>query len=194
MSYTIKDLLANIIKHISLCNQSSRLPHLAMHAIYTVLIDEMARYKNHYLCELRAHQASDKENILLGDIQINNKDDDKAFEVVEIKHDIKLNVDIVDSCYDKFKNSPVKNYYLLSTVEDIDENKKISDRIIQIYNNHGCQVVVNGVFSTLKYYLRLVSDEGKNSFVDRYVSLIEKECDYETKIAWEKVFNETKKP
>lgn len=191
--YTIQDLLVSIEKHISICNNSSRLPHLAMHAIYGVLVDEMKRYKDYYLCELRPHQAPDKDNVIFGDIQINDKAKDQPFEVVEIKYDIKLNVKIVDGCYDKFKNSPVVSYYLLSTCEDIEESEKISERIIQIYNNHGCQIIVNGVFSTLKYYLRLISDDGKKSFVDNYVQLIEQECDYETKMAWEKVFNETQK-
>ncbi len=191
--YPIKDLLVNIKKHIEICDQASRLPHLAIYAIYGVLVNEMTRYKKYYLCELRAHQAPDKNNMLLGDIQINDIDNHLPFEVVEIKYNIKLNVGIVDACYDKFKNLPVKNYYLLSTCEDIEENEKISDRIIQIYNNHGCQVVVNGVFTTLKYYLRLISEAGKVSFIDSYVGLIEKECNYETKMAWEDLFNESKK-
>ena len=43
----------------------------------------------------------------------------------------------------------------------------INAEISRISQIHGCQVIVNGVYSTLKYYLRLLSDTAE--FIDCYV-------------------------
>ena len=35
---------------------------------------------------------------------------------------------------------------------------EIENRISRILQIHGCEVIVNGVYTTLKYYLRLLSN------------------------------------
>ena len=50
--------------------------------------------------------------------------------------------------------------------------------IIEIKEKHGCQLIVNGVLLTLKYYLRLISSP--KNFFNEYIELIE--ADTELKI------------
>ena len=43
----------------------------------------------------------------------------------------------------------------------------INDEIGRIAQVHGCQVIVNGVYDTLRYYLRLLTDTAE--FISHYV-------------------------
>ena len=65
--------------------------------------------------------------------------------------------------------------------------EKITDEVIRIRKEHGCQVIVNGVLDTLKYYLRLVKTPA--TFVGNYVTLVEKDpvLRYEHKMAWDDI-------
>jgi len=47
----------------------------------------------------------------------------------------------------------------------------INAEIHRIARVHGCQVIVNGVYPTLKYYLRLMSNTVE--FIDHYVECME---------------------
>lgn len=59
--------------------------------------------------------------------------------------------------------------------------------IEKIKNEHGCQVIINGVFPTLKYYLRLI--ENTDDFMDRYLYNLENdtEINFEHKLAWNNI-------
>ncbi|MGK7952869.1 MAG: DNA cytosine methyltransferase [Xenococcaceae cyanobacterium] len=54
-------------------------------------------------------------------------------------------------------------------------------------NNHGCQVIVNGIIPTLKYYLRLITSV--ETFVKDYSQLIEQERELQAihKIQWNNI-------
>jgi len=62
--------------------------------------------------------------------------------------------------------------------------------IQKIKISHGCQVIVNGIIDTIKYYLRLLQDT--SNFIEKYVILVEidKTIKYEHKIRWNEIFNE----
>lgn len=178
---SIKDIICVLNSHFELSKKASNLPVLAIYAVYELLILEVKRYKGCTLRSLQHHNTADDKSGLLGDVQVDTPDG-YPLEVVEIKHGIKLTTELVDECYAKFSTSAVKTYYLLSTNEKIPEISKISERVIEIYRTQGCQMIVNGIQSTLKYYLRLLSDPLK--FVDKYLLLVEERCDYETKVKW----------
>jgi len=63
----------------------------------------------------------------------------------------------------------------------------INDEIQRISKIHGCQVIVNGVYSTLKYYLRLLNDPVE--FVDSYVEAMKTDetIKYQHKTMWNDV-------
>lgn len=185
---SIKDVVEKLHLHFSACQKAAQLPQLAIYAVYIILIQEVKRYRGCELCELQPLQSADRKSRLLGDLQINKGG--SPFEVVEIKHNISLTAEIVDDCYQKLRNTQLDTYYLLSTNESLHDPESISKKIIEIYKNHGCQLIVNGVLNTLRYYLRLLSNH--NFFLKHYVELIEREGDYSTKMAWNSVCEPTK--
>ncbi len=152
------------------CHGASRLPTLAVYAAYQCMMEELLRYKDKILCPLESHTSADSRSGQIGDIQINNADG-TAFEGIEIKHQIEITPDLVQHAYEKFMVQKTNRYYLLTTANmDAADWDGINQKIQQISNNHGCQVIVNGVYSTLKYYLRLLEDPAK--FIEKYVELL----------------------
>jgi DNA (cytosine-5)-methyltransferase 1 len=145
---------------------ASRLPTLAVYAAYQCMASQVLRYKDKVLLPLESHTSSDLQSGRIGDIEI--RINDTAFEGVEIKHGIIITEGNVKDSYEKFKTHKTDRYYILTTAdmsaEDIEKTDNEVQRIAQI---HGCQVIVNGVLTTLQYYLRLLADPAE--FIDRYV-------------------------
>jgi len=82
-------------------------------------------------------------------------------------------------------------YYILSTAEiHKDEAEKIAKEIQRIKNIHGCQLIVNGILPTLKYYLRLLDDTFE--FIENYVKLLEEDnaLKFEHKARWNALISE----
>lgn len=163
---------------------ASRLPVLAIYSIYECMIEEMQRFSNKILCPLKEHTSADRKAGTIADIEIKDENN-QLFEAIEIKHGININLNIINESFDKFKSYPVKRYYILSTT-GIDENEidNIKERIKEINRLHGCQVIINGIIPSLKYYLRLIKDP--NKFIDKYVENMksDKSIKYEHKETW----------
>ena len=101
---------------------------------------------------------------------------------------------MVDYAYDKIKyNKNVQRYYILSTSKpDFNELDKINKKIDEIYDEYGCQVIVNGIFDSLKYYLRLLTNS--DEFLACYSKNLQanEELDYEHKISWNRIVENRK--
>ena len=54
---------------------------------------------------------------------------------------------------------------------------------------HGCHVIVNGIVTSLKYYLRLLNDTF--DFIEKYVILLENDTSikFEHKEKWNEIVN-----
>jgi len=66
---------------------------------------------------------------------------------------------MVSDAYEKFKDKEISRYYLLTTAEPNikrEEQEAIQAEIERIKKEHGCEVIVNGIIPSLKYYLRLL--------------------------------------
>ena len=149
---------------------ASRLPTLAIYAAYQCMMNQVARYEEKILCPLESHTSADFQSGRIGDIEIKNSDE-TAFEGVEIKHEITITKQIISDAYEKFKIYNTDRYYILTTAEKNFENiSEIEEEIHRIEKIHGCQVIVNGVYDTLKYYLRLLKDTSE--FISNYVELL----------------------
>lgn len=171
---------------------ASRLPVLALYAVYQCLVEEVRRYEGKILLPIESHTSADSRSGRMGDIDINS-DDGTPFEAVEVKFEIPVSFNIVAVAKEKIETSKVSRYYILSTKEIVPGDKKrIDDTIKQIKNIHGCQLVVNGVKQSLKYYLRLIDDISK--FIERYTELLS--CDkavmFEHRAAWNLLVAELK--
>lgn len=172
-SLSIATIIRLLEKHFTYHYSSpgaSRLPTLAVYAAYQCMMEQVARYKGKTLCPLESHNSADSQSGRIGDIDINNENGG-AFEGVEIKHEIPISDGMVDDAYEKFKIYNTNRYYLLTTANmDSADWETIERKITRIRQIHGCQVIVNGVYSSLKYYLRLMNDPAE--FIDKYVELL----------------------
>lgn len=135
----------------------SKLPVMAFYAIYQIIINEFSRYNGCMLKELGSHTASDRTSKSAGDIEISK--DDKLFEAIEIKLDKPIDENILRIAREKIIKYNPKRYYILSYYEIKAEDKEVISEIIEnVKNEHGCQIIVNGIMPTLKYYMRLISN------------------------------------
>lgn len=172
-SLSIAAIIKLLEKHFSYHYNSSgasRLPTLALYAAYQCMMGQVARYKDKILCPLESHNSADSQSGRIGDIDVNNENGN-AFEGVEIKHEIPITAQLVADAYEKFKIHNTNRYYLLTTADmDSADWEAIEREVAHISQIHGCQVIVNGVYTTLKYYLRLMNDPAE--FIDKYVELL----------------------
>lgn len=186
-SLSIAQIIKLLEKHFTYRYTSpgaSRLPTLAVYAAYQCMMGQVARYKDKTLCPLESHNSADSQSGRIGDIDINNASG-SAFEGVEIKHEIPITAQLVTDAYEKFKIHNTDRYYLLTTANmDSADWDAIESEIARISQIHGCQVIVNGVYTTLKYYLRLMNDPAE--FIDRYVELMKRDetIKFQHKVAW----------
>lgn len=191
-SLSISNIVSVLEKHFTYhysCSGASRLPTLAVYAAYQCMMSQVARYDGKVLCELESHNSADAQSGRIGDIDVNNPDG-TAFEGVEIKHEIQITKQLVADAYEKFKKYNTDRYYLLTTANmDSADWDSINTEIERIARIHGCQVIVNGVYSSLKYYLRLVRDPAE--FIDRYVELLKTDetIKFPHKEAWNNIIS-----
>ena len=186
---SIEEIVVSLSTHFMSKYESggtSRLPVLAIYAAYTQMMKEVSRYKNLKLAPLLRHNAADRKTNNIGDIQIMDADNN-VVEAVEVKHLIEIEPSLINAAYNKFKTEPVRRYYLLTTEKKNTYITENSSATTDIQKKCGCQVIVNGIEPTLKYYLRLL--ENPDTFIISYTELLEKDQDikYEHREKWNKI-------
>lgn len=163
----------------------SKLPVIAFYAIYKSLINELSRYDDCELEEMGSHTASDRTSKSSGDIEISKNGD--IFESIEIKLDKEIDSNIIRIAIEKIKRFNPERYYVLSYKGTKESDKtEIADLITDIKIEHGCQIIINGVTPTLKYYLRLINS--LDEFIENYSEAIE--IDKELKKTHKEKWNE----
>ncbi|MDW8295560.1 MAG: hypothetical protein RMJ97_01630 [Raineya sp.] len=148
-----------LLKEFFSTPQSSRLPVIAIYSIYEVLMNKFERYKDKKLLPLQVHTSPDKHT--LGDIEIYTESN-QPFEIIEIKHNIPIEKNIILDVCKKISNLPVNRYYILTTFEntfsDAETEMQIVSYISEILKQTGTEIIVNGIIASLKYYLRFIDD------------------------------------
>ena len=78
----------------------------------------------------------------------------------------------------------MRRFYILTTHDNGGLPSEFEDLVSQLTTLHGCQLFVNGVEPTVKYFLRIISDTQR--FVDSYVSHLESDpsISYDLKMKW----------
>lgn len=168
---------------------ASRLPVLALYAVYQNLMTESSRFEDKILLPLEKHTSADSRSGRVGDIDIMDNQE-RVFEAIEVKHNIPITSQLVRDSFEKFKISQVTRFYILSTVSTTEEEKEnIIKEIERIKNIHGCHVITNGLLDTVSYYLRLLSDTA--IFINNYVDLIEQDSalKFEHKKEWNTIIS-----
>jgi len=150
---------------------TARVPVLAIYAVYNLLMPDVKRYSDKNLVALESHTSPDSRSKSLGDIDVNNADG-TCFESIEIKHNKPISAEMIGAVYRKIKNIGIDRYYILTTNEPNFDNQEAVMQEIEKYKRlHSCQIIVNGVMPSLKYYLRLISNP--QNFVDEYTKWLE---------------------
>lgn len=135
----------------------ARLPVLAVYAAYELLMSALPRYQEKQLLPLKRHSTPDNTSGSIGDIEVINLSDHEFFEAIEIKHNKPISAAMVNLAIGKIRDLPVKRYLLLTTAEpNTNDLHSITPLIAQMLASHGCEIIINGVMPTLKYYLRLL--------------------------------------
>ncbi|MBC8520896.1 MAG: DNA methyltransferase [Methanomicrobia archaeon] len=149
---------------------ASKLPVIAMYSLYQLMMEGSTRYQNKTLKRLRSYGSPDIHAKAIGDIEVVDEAGE-YFEVVEIKHDIPISEGIMQDSYNKFRKTSIRRYYLLTTAEPyIREGEEIQVENLKqkIKNEHGCEVIINGIIPSTKYYLRLVKTPSQ--FMETYTN------------------------
>lgn len=137
---------------------TARLPVLAIYSVYNLLMPDVKRYSEKILVPLESHTSPDSRSKSLGDIDVNNPDN-SCFESVEIKHNKPITADMVGVAYRKIRSTEIDRYYILTTSEpNFDAHEAVMQEIEKYKKVHSCQIIVNGVIPSLKYYMRLISN------------------------------------
>ena len=183
---SISEICHLLEEHFTKCNTygKAKLPVIAVYSVYECLIGELKRFEGKTLLPLGHHTSADYRSKAVGDIQVNDKNGE-PFEGVEIKFKKPITQLLVNDAYEKIKRYRISRYYLLST-EDVsnEEIPAIQQSVNEIAEEHGCQVVVNGLINTIKYYLRLL--ENTSEFIKKYTQNIvnDSELKIEHKEMW----------
>jgi DNA (cytosine-5)-methyltransferase 1 len=170
---TIAQIIEALAEHFGTkysTHGGSKLPVLAFYAIYKSLINEVGRYKNCSLGELGSHTASDRTSKTAGDIEIFK--DTKLFEAIEIKLDKAIDATMVRIACEKIARFNPDRYYILAYIGIKDGHREeIFNLINKLQSEHGCQIIINGLLPTIKYYLRLITS--LDEFISNYSQLVE---------------------
>ncbi|OUD12339.1 hypothetical protein [Thioflexithrix psekupsensis] len=120
------------------------------------------RYEDKKLLPLQVHTSPDKHGF--GDIEIYTPDN-QPFEIIEIKHNVAIDKYLVFDIVKKTQNIPVNRYYILTTFvknlsnfETEQVEKEVVDYLTKIKQALGLDIIVNGIISSLKYYLRFIDN------------------------------------
>ncbi len=152
---------------------TARIPVLVIYAVYQLLMPEVMRYAGKTLAPLESHTSPDARSHAFGDIDIINADG-TCFESIEVKHRKPITPGMIDIAYEKIRIAPLDRYYILTTNEPNFNNYPAVVKEIEKYREiHSCQIIVNGVIPSLKYYLRLTSHP--ENFVEVYTWLLQAE-------------------
>lgn len=167
---------------------ASRLPVLAIHALYDLIMPEMRRFDGKSLLELNEQSAADSQTGSAGDIEIIDAVTADVVEAIEIKHNIKVDDVIIKDSGKKASKANVSRYYILTTYKNCTPGDDERAAIERLLDKTGCQVIVNGVLPTIKYYLRLL--DRPERFLVRYAEALETDGNiaFEHREAWNSLF------
>ncbi len=154
----INTVLKMLERHFEM-KLSSRLPVIAIYTVYQELFKVVKRYENRILRPLNVHTSSDKHGY--GDIEIWNANE-TPFEMVEIKHKISIDRNLIFDIAKKSEETSIERYYILSTAKEnftsAEEEEFINKFILKIKKDSGLEIIANGIYFSLKYYLRFIED------------------------------------
>jgi DNA (cytosine-5)-methyltransferase 1 len=132
VEFKINDIISYLQEHFYwkyTTKGVSKLPVIAIYAIYELLIKEIVRYKNCILKPLGSHTASDRTSRSAGDIEIySTEPENYLLEVIEIKYEKLIDKHMVAIAREKILRFSPERYLILSSAnikkeDEIDINQ-----------------------------------------------------------------------
>lgn len=187
ISLIVKLFSTHFFHPYSASKGASRLPVLALYAVYSVMIKELGRFDNKSLKPLEEHSAADAQTGAVGDIEVADSATGEIFEALEVKHGIQLSESILADVRNKIMSKSIDRYYILTTHPNCEPNEDLLPLIENLKAVYGCQVIANGVIPSLRYYLRMLVDPSEVFPV--YVKLLgeDKAVAHEHREVWNKI-------
>jgi DNA (cytosine-5)-methyltransferase 1 len=162
---------------------SPRLPQLAIYAMYECLLRTSSRYTGCSLVPLKHMKTANRKAGSIGDVDV--KRDNRPLEAAEVKFEVPIALTHISNAIEKIKTEDVKRYYILSTAGIAsDDAAAVLKAAEDFYQANGCEIIVNGVYETLRYYLRTL--HSTDEFIISYVNHLATDdmLGYEHRIAW----------
>jgi DNA (cytosine-5)-methyltransferase 1 len=165
---------------------ASRLPVLAIYALYGLIMPQLARYDGVDLAHLELHSAADSQTGSTGDIEI-TREDGSVFEAIEIKHNIPITEEMIADVARKLVSRKVDRYYILTTHKECGQTDEVKALIKEMKDRTGCQIIANGVLPTIRYYLRLVNEPSE--IFPKYVEMLKTETaiSHDHRVEWNEI-------
>jgi len=174
-TFSIVETVQLIEQHVDsnyMVSGGSRLPVLAIYAVYQLIMNS-ERYQGKSLSALQSHTSADARSKGIGDIEVLNRDG-SIFEAIEVKHDKLITAQMISIAYAKFRTHDVARYYILTTrTPNIDNLIEATAELERISTLHPCEIILNGVYPTLKYLLRIAPSSAQ--FLQNYTDLMHAE-------------------
>lgn len=172
---------------LSYFKNNKNLSVLALYCVYTIFVNEVGRYSGKKIL------FSDPRSRSFRDIDIINEDG-SLLESVEVKHKEPITPYTILKAYRKIQNTKIDRYYILTTSEPNFEDYDLVKNELEKYEKiHSCQIIINGVIPSLKYYMRILNNP--QDIIEEYTKWLEFEYQRASGIKREhlKVWQEIKK-
>jgi DNA (cytosine-5)-methyltransferase 1 len=184
----IELLSAHILRYYA--KNAPRLPQIAVYAVYRCIVGSMKRYEGLELRPLERLKTANRKSGTIGDIDVNRGL--QPVEAVEVRLGVPVTREDVAEVIQKIKAASVERYLILSTAGIAEgELEEIKHLQATFKRANGCEIIVNGVLETIRYYLRLI--RSTTDFLFEYTTLLESDpdVDYEHRLAWNEICAKT---
>ena len=135
----------------------SLLPIIVVYSLYQCLTRETTRLENKRLVARYTNKRWRQNPI--GVIEVIG-DNGEPIEVLVIRNRETITRQMIQSTLRKSRRSPIRRYYFLTTAEPFvkqREQENIQDIVQKMQIKYNCEIFIDGVLPTLKYYLRAIS-------------------------------------
>ena len=183
---SVDQTVDKVMRHHSLQTQrASRLPVLAIHSAMSIIAQEFERYEGCTVLTPKYRAIAKSRKDLIANVHIFDAND-MLFEGYAVKHNICINSRLIQAYFEKILTTTARRFYILTTHQR-SSYIEFEPEIQRIDREHGRELIVDGVYPTLRRYLRLMGSTSE--FVDAYATHLETDpsVTFQIKEAWNEI-------
>ena len=183
---SVDQTVDKVMQHHSLqTKRASRLPVLAIHSVMTIIAREFERYEGCTILTPKYRAIAKSRKDLIANVHIFDAND-MLFEGYAVKHNIRINSHLIQAYLEKILTTTARRFYILTTHHH-GNYIELEPEIQRIDREHSRELIVDGVYPTLRHYLRLMGSTSE--FLDAYVTQLETDpsVTFQIKEAWNEI-------